>query len=165
MVVAAICDVPAPVDNIMAKGRPWKVFIGLLDNLPYEVFAVDGKLDKIPIEHGVLRKVQSGRYDLVSLEGDTIIEDITHNMTQEEEAFTRMVSWALRHGAKLNFGIEQLNKSEGDITSFAKAIARTLKRYCKDGSIRGTACPDCGEMMVSEGGCWICKNCLNNKCD
>jgi tRNA(Ile2) C34 agmatinyltransferase TiaS len=86
-------------------------------------------------------------------------------MTQDEEAFTRTISWALRHGAKLEFGIEQLNKSQGDITSFAKAIARTLKKYVKDGEIRGVACSKCGTMMVSEGGCWVCKQCGNSRCE
>lgn len=155
------CD----VYNIMAKGRPWKVFIGILDNKPYEVFAVNGKIDKIPIEHGILRKTHSGRYDLIGLDGTMVVEDITHNMTQEEEAFTRVISWALRHGAKLKFGIEQLSKSEGDITSFSKAIARTLKKYVKDETIRGINCPTCGSVMISEGGCTICKNCGNTKCD
>lgn len=156
-----ICD----VHNIMAKGRPWKVFIGLMDNEPYEVFAVNGKIDRVPIDRGILRKVKQGRYDLISLTGETIVEDITHNMTQDEEAFTRTISWALRHGAKLEFGIEQLSKSEGDITSFSKAIARTLRKYVKDGTIRGIKCPNCGAIMVSEGGCPICKNCGTTKCD
>jgi ribonucleoside-diphosphate reductase alpha chain len=156
-----ICD----VHNIMAKGRPWKVFIGLLDGEPYEVFAVNGKIDRVPIDRGILRKVKQGRYDLISLTGETIVEDITHNMTQDEEAFTRTISWALRHGAKLEFGIEQLSKSEGDITSFSKAIARTLRKYVKDGTIRGIKCPNCGAIMVSEGGCPICKNCGTTKCD
>jgi ribonucleoside-diphosphate reductase alpha chain len=155
------CD----VYNIMAKGRPWKVFVGIMEDTPYEIFAVNGTLERIPIEKGILKKVKSGRYDLLSLTGEVIVEDITHNMTQEEEAFTRVLSWGLRHGAKLEFGVEQLNKAEGDITSFAKAIARTLRKYCKDGEIRGTACPTCGTIMVSEGGCFICKNCLNSKCE
>lgn len=156
-----ICD----VHNIMAKGRPWKVFIGLLDNEPYEVFAVNGKIDKIPIDKGILRKIKKGRYDLISLTGETIVEDITHNMSQDEEAFTRTISWALRHGAKLEFGIEQLSKSEGDITSFSKAIARTLKKYVKNNIIRGSICPNCGSEMISEGGCTFCKNCGNTKCE
>jgi len=158
-------DLACDVYNIMAQGRPWKVFIGLFDGEPYEVFAVNGKIDKVPIEKGILRKIKGGRYDLISLEGETIVEDITHNMTQDEEAFTRTISWALRHGAKLEFGIEQLSKSHGDITSFAKAIARTLKKYVKSDKIRGTACPSCGVTMTSEGGCLVCKNCGNTKCD
>jgi ribonucleoside-diphosphate reductase alpha chain len=156
-----ICD----VHNIMAKGRPWKVLIGLMEDMPYEVFAVNGKIERIPIDRGILRKVQRGRYDLLNLAGEAVVENITHNMTQDEEAFTRTISWALRHGAKLEFGIEQLNKSEGDITSFAKAIARTLKKYVNDGVLKGNPCSQCGTIMVSEGGCLICRQCGNSKCE
>jgi ribonucleoside-diphosphate reductase alpha chain len=161
-------DLYCDVYNIMAKGRPWKVFIGLLDGLPYEVFAVNGKIDKVAIEHGILRRVHGGRYDLISLDNQIVIEDITHNMTQEEEAFTRVVSWALRHGAKLEFGVEQLNKAEGDITSFAKAIARTFKKYLKYGNnSNNSMCPNCNSSgsLVSESGCTSCKQCGYSKCD
>jgi len=158
-----LCD----VHNIMAKGRPWKVLIGLLEDMPYEVFAVNGTIERIPIDRGILRKVQRGQYDLLNLAGEVVIENITHNMTQDEEAFTRTISWALRHGAKLEFGIEQLNKSQGDITSFAKAIARTLSKYTKD-KMRvknNLLCPDCGQStMVMEGGCNSCKNCGYTAC-
>lgn len=156
-----VCD----IHNVVIKGHTWKVFIGLYDDDPYEVFAINGGADKIPVSRGILRKVKKGRYDLLSSSGETIVEDITHNMSQDEEAFTRTISWALRHGAKLEFGIEQLNKSEGDITSFSKAIARTLKKYVKNELIRTTPCPDCGSEMISEGGCTICKNCGNTKCE
>jgi ribosomal protein S27AE len=150
----------------MAKGRPWKVFIGLMDEEPYEVFAVNGKIDRIPIDKGILRKIKQGRYDLISLSGEVIVEDITHNMTQDEEAFTRTISWALRHGAKLEFGIEQLSKSQGDITSFSKAIARTLKKYIKDGMVSTNInCPNCGSILSSDGGCWVCKQCGYSKCE
>jgi len=157
-----LCD----IHNIMAKGRPWKVFIGLMDEEPYEVFAVNGKIDRIPIDKGILRKIKQGRYDLISLSGEVIVEDITHNMTQDEEAFTRTISWALRHGAKLEFGIEQLSKSQGDITSFSKAIARTLKKYIKDGMVSTNInCPNCGSILSSDGGCWVCKQCGYSKCE
>ena len=88
----------------MAKGRPWKVLIGLMEDMPYEVFAVNGKIERIPIDRGILRKVQEEDMILSSLTGEAVVEDITHNMTQDEEAFTRILSWALRHGAKLEFG-------------------------------------------------------------
>jgi len=122
-------------------------------------------MERVNLEHGILRKVQRGRYDLISLQGDTVIENITANMTPDEEALTRVISWALRHGAKLEFGIEQLNKSTGDITSFSKAISRTLKRYCKDGVVRGGECPKCGTIMISEGGCLTCCQCGLSRCE
>ena len=157
-------DVICDVYNIKAKGQDWKVFIGVIDNLPYEVFAVNGAMEKVPIEHGILRKRASGVYDFLSPEHEVVRENITLHMTPEEEALTRMISWALRHGSKLQFGVEQLDKSKGDVTSFSKAISRTLKKYIKDGTIRSGNCPDCGSVLISEGGCLVCKECGYSKC-
>jgi ribonucleoside-diphosphate reductase alpha chain len=156
-----LCD----IYNIMAKGRSWKVFVGLMDNIPYEIFAVNGTFDKIIEDHGILRKIKKSHYDLISLKGDIIIENITSNMTPDEEVLTRVISWALRHGSKLEFGVEQLNKSNGDITSFSKAIARTLHKYIKDGYISSNNnCPTCNSNLISEGGCLVCKTCGFSKC-
>ena len=155
-----ICD----AYNIKAKGQDWKVFIGIWDNLPYEVFAVNGTMSRVPIERGILRKMSSGVYNFLSPEGETVKENITEHMTPDEEALTRMISWALRHGSKLQFGVEQLDKSKGDITSFSKAIARTLKKYITNGNLFGDNCPDCGAILVNEGGCWVCRSCGYSKC-
>jgi ribonucleoside-diphosphate reductase alpha chain len=156
-----LCD----IYNIVAKGRSWKVIIGLMDNYPYEVFAVNGLFEKINAEHGILRKVHKGRYDLISLTGETLIENITANMTPDEEVLTRVISWALRHGSKLEFGIKQLNESTGDITSFSKAISRVLKKYLKDGLVTNNTCPNCGSNLISEGGCLSCRQCNFSKCE
>jgi len=157
-----ICD----IYNIMAKGKSWKIFVGLLDNIPYEIFAIEGD-GKITLEQGILRKVHRGRYDLLTTSEDVIVENITELMSYEEEALTRTISWALRHGAKLEFGVDQLNKSKGDITSFSKAIARTLKRYTNYGygNLGGDNCPNCNNILISEGGCLQCTQCGFSKCE
>jgi hypothetical protein len=148
----------------MSKGKHWIVCVGLFDNKPYEVFAFNNYNLTGNKYVGELIKVTSGKYNL-NVKDVALIEDITKSCSDEENLLTRMISTSLRHGADIKYVVEQLLKSEGDITSFGKAIARTLKRYCKDGEIRGVVCPDCGTMMISEGGCFICKNCSNTKCD
>ena len=40
---------------------------------------------------------------------------------------TRLVSLNLRHGVDIQFVEQQLHKSEGDLTTFAKTICRVLK--------------------------------------
>ncbi len=159
-------DVLCDIYNVMAKGKAWKIFIGLLDNMPYEVFAIEGD-GKLTVEHGILRRVHKGRYDLLTTSGDIIIENITDIMSDEEEVLTRTISWALRHGAKLEFGVDQLNKSKGDITSFSKAIARMLKRYVNHGSrnLGSNNCPNCNSRLISEGGCLRCIQCDFSKCE
>jgi ribonucleoside-diphosphate reductase alpha chain len=92
-------DVVCDAYNVKAKGQDWKVFIGIVDDLPYEVFAVNGTMEKVSINRGILRKIGSGRYDFLSPSGELVKENITANMTPDEEAFTRIISWALRHGS------------------------------------------------------------------
>jgi len=59
-----------------------------------------------------------------------------------------------------------LNKSHGDITSFSKAIARTLKKYIDEKKMVSRAtCTECGSTnLVFEEGCLSCKNCGSSKC-
>jgi len=159
-------DIIHDIYNVMAKGKNWVVLVGLLDNIPYELFAFTSD-NKILTEHGIVRRIHKGRYDLLTISNEVIIEDITNKMSDGEEAFTRTISWALRHGAKLEFGVDQLNKSKGDITSFSKAIARTLKRYTNYGygNLGGDNCPNCNNILISEGGCLQCTQCGFSKCE
>jgi ribonucleoside-diphosphate reductase alpha chain len=76
---------------------------------------------------------------------------------------TRFTSLSLRHHVPLQYTVDQLLKTEGDMFSFGKSIARALKKYIKDGTIGGN-CEKCGSKLVFEDGCKICKNCGNSKC-
>lgn len=150
-------SLPVDVYTTVSKGTKWNVFVGLMDEKPYEVFAVPHFTNEDNLE---LVKVKKGRYDLYK--GDEVYsEDVTSGMNDEQEVITRLASTCLRHGADIRFVFEQLDKSHGDITSFSKAIGRTLKRYIPDGTIK---CDNCGEGMVLEEGCMTCKSCGNSKC-
>lgn len=159
---------PCDVYHTTAKGERWTVFVGMMEGKPYEVFAVPG-------EHGThktvgkLTKVKSGQYDF---ENGEVVEDVTTHNNDEEAALARMISTALRHGAKIDFVTEQLNKTEGSIISFAKAIARQLKKYVsEEGQERQLAaspleCPDDGQEcnIAFQEGCVTCKTHGISKC-
>jgi ribonucleoside-diphosphate reductase alpha chain len=86
-------------------------------------------------------------------------------MTDEEAIITRLASMSLRHGANIKFLVEQLNKSNGNITSFGKAVARILKKYIPEGESSTLKCEDCGSTnVVFEEGCSKCKDCGSSKC-
>jgi ribonucleoside-diphosphate reductase alpha chain len=138
------------------------VFIGLLNNQPYELFAIEGSNGK-KTTTGKIIKHSKGCYDAALLDG-TIIKDITKNTTNEEDALTRMVSTLLRHNVPIHFITQQLNKIEGDMFVFSKCIARTLKKFIKDGTKSGEICSNCGDVLIFENGCYICRSCGNSKC-
>lgn len=156
-----VCD----IHQVTADGVKWLVFVGLLENEPYEIFAFKPKSIQLSnkIKSGILTKVKKGRYDLDC--GDIIIENIGENFeTNEQEALTRMISTTLRHGVDIEYIVDQLVKSEGTIISFSKAIARTLKKYITEIKT-GKTCNKCkSENIAIQEGCIICLDCGDSKC-
>jgi ribonucleoside-diphosphate reductase alpha chain len=144
---------PVDVFTTVSKGTKWNVIVGLFDGKPYEVFAVPHFTNESHLE---LCKVAKGRYDLLKNK-ETYSEDITANMSDEEDVVTRLCSAGLRHGADITYLVEQLGKSHGDITSFSKAISRCLKKYINVEKVTAKSeCPECqGELRYEEG----CKKC------
>jgi ribonucleoside-diphosphate reductase alpha chain len=122
-----------------------------VDGRPFEVFATIGK---------------SGR-----------------SITAKAEAIGRLVSLALRSGIAVRDIVTQLKgiggehpvfQKKGLLLSIPDAIAWVLEtRYMQSGNpVRSNPsngllreqCPDCGEVLVFEEGCHICKSCGFTKC-
>lgn len=144
--------------------------VGLLEGDPYEIFVFEnGKLDK-KYKTGKLIKDKKGKYDLILDDVDNTkpepVEDVMKDQTSEEEALTRMVSTSLRHGVDVGFIVYQFEKVKSDnISSFEKAVARSLKKYIKNGFKINEKCPNCGaDSLVRQEGCIACTNCSYSKC-
>jgi ribonucleoside-diphosphate reductase alpha chain len=144
---------------------------------PYEVMGGEANLIEIPKKYikGRLTKYQfktkNNRYDLsFGYNGDVIIiKDVVKVFDNpNNSAFTRLISLALRHGAKPSFLVEQLQKDrDSDMFSFAKCIARILKSYIIDGEAvcSDKMCSSCGEEeLVYMDGCVSCLKCGWSKC-
>lgn len=140
----------------------YMVMVGLYNDNPYEVFAVEnGKYDK-KVTKGKIIKETKGRYHLI-MSDNTEIKDITKDTTESEDALTRMTSTSLRHGVNVTFIVDQLSKVSGELLGFSKSLARALKYYIKNGAKSGETC-ECGSKFIFENGCYICKNCGSSKC-
>lgn len=148
---------------VTVKGKKYAVIVGLLNGNPYELFAFEDPLCDNKL-NGTIVKVASGVYSFVS--PNYTIENL--QLTSEhsdEKLLTRWVSLLLRHGANPKFIAQQVEKSEVNITSFAKVVARVLKNYIPDETIKGEACANCGEhTMIYEEGCKKCSSCGYSKC-
>lgn len=147
-----------------SKGKEWLVVVGLLNGLPYEIFAVENQWNiRDNYSLGTIIKEKRGYYTL-SIKDDLRIENFLENISDEENNLTRMISTALRHGANIKFIVEQLNKSRGDITTFSNAIKRILKKYVKDGEDGKELCPECGSKLIYQNGCKECSRENNPEC-
>ena len=114
------------------KGEDYVVIVGLLNGSVYEVFF--GKYgNQIPHKHfsGWIEKKSKSKYMLTYIE-DVDLKQVDINKyfdNKEYAAATRLLSMSLRHGAPLEFVIEQLQKSSSAIGEFGSAVSRILKKY------------------------------------
>jgi ribonucleoside-diphosphate reductase alpha chain len=145
------------------------VGVGLLGEKPYEVFTGINEEKKdlyIPksSKTGKIRKDARGIYVFIDEEKEEYKLNNGHS-DDTADALTRMISCSLRHGSDIQFIVHQLEKVKGPVVSFSKVLARTLKKYIKNGvEVRGEECPDCKGKLTREEGCISCKNCGFSKC-
>jgi ribonucleoside-diphosphate reductase alpha chain len=115
------------------------------------------------------RKTVDSRYDLTygTNDEETLIRDLVKVFDNpNHSAFTRVISLTLRHGARINFLVEQLQKNKNsDMFGFSRCVARMLKNYIEDGTKVTTTCPDChSQSIVYIEGCETCQGCGYAKC-
>jgi ribonucleoside-diphosphate reductase alpha chain len=167
------CD----IHHTTIHGQKWTILIGLLDKKPYEVIGGLAEYVEIPKKYneGTLTKhtfkTRDNRYDLSFGDdgNEIIIKDVVKVFDNpNHSAFTRMISLGLRHGAKINYIVEQLQKTkDADMFSFARCVGRVLKNYIVDGTkANGTKhCPECElKNLIYVEGCVTCQDCGWAKC-
>lgn len=164
-------ELKAEIFQTMVKGTPWVVIVGLLNDLPYELFAGEMKDMIIPksCKTGTVRKGNKGTYSLVvSVDGKEIVFDKLAKtlMTSEQRALTRMISLSLRHGVHYEFIVNQLKKASAEIGDFAAVVNRILKSYIKQYKFsKDKSCDDCGGKIIFVEGCEKCSSCGLSKCN
>lgn len=147
---------------VTVKGKLFAVIIGLLNGLPYELFAFEDAIRDEEVK-GNLIKVESGIYSFISNSLNIKNVQLTSDHT-DEKLLTRMCSQLLRHGVNPKHIIKQVEKSEVTVVSFAKAIIRVLKKYIPD-EATGEICNECQQpTIIYEEGCKRCTNCGSSKC-
>ena len=169
-------ELPCNIHHTTIQGEKWVVMVGLMEGRPYEVMGGLAQYIEIPRDKAVgslikhPRKTMNSIYDLhIGTNGDTVIvKDLVKVFDNPNQSgFTRMISLGLRHGANIQYVVEQLQKDrDSDMFSFAKCIARILKNYIPDGqTATEKTCGECQtEGLVYVEGCVTCKNCGFAKC-
>jgi len=168
---------PCEIHHTTVKGERWVVLVGLLDGKPYEVMGGKAELIEIPKKYseGSLTKrsykTTANKYDLRIPDGDDelAIKDVVSVFDNPNHAgYTRTISLALRHGAPVQYLVEQLQKDkEMDMFSFSKVIARCLKKYIEDGlKASESVCTNCGaeDTIIYQEGCQTCTACGFGAC-
>lgn len=164
------CD----IHRATIKGEEWTIFVSLLNGDPFEIFGGLSDTIEIPKKYkeGKIMKrsfKSGGKYDLLVGEGEEElkIKDIVKVFDNPNySAFTRLLSLSMRHGAPIVYVVEQLLRDrEADMFSFARVMARVLKKYIADGVKRARSCQECGSSeMAYQEGCLTCMSCGYAKC-
>ena len=161
---------PCTVHRVRYRGDHWTVLVGFLEEDPYEVFAFqsqeEGPLFATGTEEvteGFIQKRGSGHYALLGENEEEIMSDITANVPSDQVCEeTRLISTALRHGSKIDFLVEQLEKAEGSIASFGQAVAKALSAHADTHEM---TCDKCGSSSVRHvEGCMECADCGHSRC-
>ncbi len=170
----------ADVIRFKNKKEDWIAVVGLIENIPYEIFT--GKMEDVfnlPdwVNKGwvIKNKDENGnsRYDFqfVDKQGYRItIEGLSRSFDKEYWNYAKLLSGVLRHGMPMHEVvklIEGLNLYDDFINTWKNGVVRALKRYIPDGTKpQDKKCPQCGdpEGLVYEEGCLSCKSCGYSKC-
>tara|TARA_Y100000310_G_scaffold164720_1_gene164471 strand:- start:858 stop:3275 length:2418 start_codon:yes stop_codon:yes gene_type:complete len=164
------------IHHTTINSEKWIILVGLMGGKPYEVMGGLSNLIEMPKKYneGILvkhpRKTINSIYDLkIGRNGDSIVvKDLVKVFDNpNHSAFTRLISLGLRHGANVQYVVEQMQKDrDSDMFSFARCIARILKNYIPDDTeATEKTCPSCQvEGLVYIEGCVTCKSCGFAKC-
>jgi ribonucleoside-diphosphate reductase alpha chain len=169
-----ICD----IKKVKVQGEGWTIFVGLLNNKPYEIFGGLSKHIDIPNRCKIGKLIKNGKVDGLStynlvvgeVDDQMIIKDIVNVFENANfGSFTRTISLALRHGTPVQYVVEQLQKDKhSDMTSFSKVVARVLKSYIRDGtkSTDDKTCTVCKKenSIIYQEGCLVCSSCGYSRC-
>lgn len=147
-----------------SRGSDFLIFIGKLDNKPYEVFAVPFlRVTTVSkkVKSGLLIKQGKGVYSFADSEGKLLIYNLGEYMYENEQNSTRMLSSLLRHRVDPGFVAETILKF-ATINSFHQVIAKVLQTYSEKG---GEKCPTCSTTLIKSEGCKKCPSCGFNACN
>jgi len=159
----------------------WVAFIGLIDNMPYEIFTglsddEDGILLPRSVTKGYIIKNweddETSRYDFqyINKRGyKTTIEGLSYKFNPVYWNYAKLISGVLRHGMPIHKVVELVTSLQLDnetINSWKAGIARALKKYIPNGTVAEDAhCGDCGSNeVVYQEGCLVCMSCGSSKC-
>ena len=182
---------PCKVHLMTIKGIAYYAIVSMLGDDPYEVFIGQNKEDiknedgeyvgskllfyqKLNGCEGELTRLARGKYVFKPKDGKI---EVPITRTEENEdaaliaAFSRILSWGLRHGGDIRFAVEQLEKTEGSFSSATKVFSRVLKKYIKQDCDCSSStakvkhvCPKCGAALVFSEGCKHCAQCGWSAC-
>lgn len=171
----------AEVVRFRNGSEEWIAFVGIYNNVPYEIFT--GKVEEdamyIPkqIDKGKIIKIKEEgnetRYDFQYEDkyGYTnSIGGISRLFDQSFWNYAKLISGVLRNQMPIVDVVSLVSSLQLDsetINTWKNGVARALYKYIPNGTQAktGSVCPECGqESLVYQEGCLVCSSCGHSKC-
>ncbi|MDC1106303.1 adenosylcobalamin-dependent ribonucleoside-diphosphate reductase [Prolixibacteraceae bacterium] len=173
-------ELVAEVVRFQNNKEKWIAFIGLIDEVPYEIFTgllddEDGLLIPRAVTTGLIIKNKdeegNSRYDFQysNKRGiKTTIEGLSHKFNPEFWNYAKLISSVLRHRMPITNVVDLVSSLQFDnetINSWKVGVSRALKKYIPNGTKSGATCTSCKSTnVIYQEGCLICKDCGSSKC-
>ncbi|HEY4785030.1 MAG TPA: adenosylcobalamin-dependent ribonucleoside-diphosphate reductase, partial [Bacteroidales bacterium] len=170
----------ADVIRFKNENEEWIAFVGMMDDIPYEIFTglKDEEMFPIPksISNGKIIKTKDDegntRYDFQYIDKygyKNTLGGLSHMFNKEYWNYARLISGVLRYGMPIEDVVNLVSSLTVDsdtINTWKNGVVRALKKYIPDGTKAPKGkCSECGsESLVYEEGCLKCTNCGNSKC-
>ncbi len=171
----------AEVVRFRNGSEEWIAFVGLYNNIPYEIFT--GKIEEdamyIPkrIEKGEIIKVKEEgngtRYDFQYEDKygyRNTVGGISRLFDEGFWNYAKLISGVLRNEMPIVDVVSLVSSLQLDsetINTWKNGVARALYKYIPNGTKAkgGTVCPECGEeSLLYQEGCLVCTSCGHSKC-
>ncbi len=171
----------ADVVRFRNGSEEWIAFVGLYNDVPYEIFT--GKIEEdamyIPkrIEKGKIIKIKEDdnetRYDFQYEDkyGYTnTVGGISRLFDQGFWNYAKLISGVLRNQMPILDVVSLVSSLRLDsetINTWKNGVGRALYKYIPNGTKAkgGTVCPECGqESLHYQEGCLVCTSCGHSKC-
>ena len=169
-------SLPCKVIRFTNKGEKWIGVVGILDGQPYEIFT--GLQENLSIPNWVtdgeiVRNKENGhsRYDICYLDKEgykVCIQGLSRISNPEYWNYGKLISGLLRHHMEIQYIIKVISslKLDDSINAWKNGIIRTLQKFEDNHvEVKGEVCPECGGVLVREGGCIHCKDCGWTRCE
>ena len=169
----------ADVIRFQNNEEKWIAFVGLKDNIPYEIFTGLQDDEMFPIPKSIVKgriiknKDDAGntRYDFQYTDKygyKNTLGGLSHMFKPEFWNYARLISGVLRYGMPVKDVVELVSSMRLDsesINTWKNGVERSLKRYIPDGTKAKGKCENCGSIsLVYQEGCLRCTDCGASKC-
>lgn len=156
--------------NVHTVRDNWAIIIGLLNDKPYEVFALDvgdnnflKNLDQVRVWKTGSQQYELENYNEDRNKGATLHNILNFSPSSDVDVLTRFTSQLMRHGVKMDYIVEQVRKADITINDFSKILGDVLAQYTTDDY--SVECEDCGSENVKfVEGCYVCQSCGSSRC-